>query len=63
MSALQSRGQIYRGMPHGYVMDPLLFNALLNNMFYVTMNCGIANHADDDHLYYAHHFDTALKTP
>ena len=61
MSALQSRGQIHRSIPHGYFMDPLLFNTLLNNMFYVKMNCGIANYAVDDHLYYAHHFDIALK--
>ena len=25
------------------------------------MNCEIANYADDNHLYYAHHWDVALK--
>ena len=25
------------------------------------MNCEIANYADDNHLYYAHHCDIALK--
>ena len=31
----------------GSVMGPLLFNMLLNDLFYVKMNCEIPNYADD----------------
>ena len=35
-------------------MGPLLFR-YFNNLFYVKINCEIVYHADDNHLYYAHH--------
>ena len=42
-------------------MGPLLFNIFLNDLFYVDMNCEIANYADDNHLYYADNCPITLK--
>ena len=34
-------------------MGERLFNIFLNDLFYVDMNCDIANYADDNHINYA----------
>ena len=52
---------INRGVPQGSIMGSLLFNIFLNDLFYVDMNCEIANYADDNHLYYADNCAITLK--
>ena len=45
--------KINRDVKHGSVVSQLLRNIYLNDLFYVGMNCLIANYADDNCLYYA----------
>ena len=52
---------INRGVPQGSVLGLILFNSFLNDLFYVDMNCEIANYADDNHLYYADNCAITLK--
>ena len=43
------------------VLGPLLFNMFINDLFYMNMTCEIANHADDNHLYYENKCHDVLK--
>ena len=53
---------INRIVTQGSVVGPLLLNIFLNFLFYVQMNCEIANYAADENFCYAHHCDFALNT-
>ena len=38
---------IISGVPQGSILEPLLFNIYLNDIFFLTTNCDLANYADD----------------
>ena len=43
--------KIISGVPQGSILDPLLFNIFLNDLFLLVENSGLSNYADDNTLY------------
>ena len=50
-SSYSKWSEIKRGIPQGSILEPLLFNIFVNDLFFVTGKSNICNFADDNTLY------------
>ncbi len=53
-SVLSSWADIHKGVPHGSILGPLLFNVFINDIFLFIEQGTLYNYADDNTLSFCH---------
>ena len=49
MGAFSDWTEIDRGVPQGLVLEPLLLNIFINDLFFLPLDGSLVNYADDNH--------------